>query len=200
MRAFQSTHPWRGATGNFWNKAKSQRFQSTHPWRGATRDCPCIASLSKISIHAPLAGCDTEPFIHDESISTFQSTHPWRGATSRWYNTDNHDEFQSTHPWRGATRNQTSHAPQQKEFQSTHPWRGATEGITRQNLVNIISIHAPLAGCDSGFHLSCQSPSEFQSTHPWRGATVGWHQILDCYALISIHAPLAGCDCSVRTF
>ena len=35
------------------------------------------------------------------------------------------------------------------EFQSTHPLRDATENRTSQNLTMLISIHAPLTGCDA---------------------------------------------------
>ena len=82
------------------------------------------------------------------------------------------------------------------QFQSTHPLRGATWykfltfllknfnprtpcGVRRiyglcVDFVTIISIHAPLAGCD----------------HPQIGKTIP--------IAISIHAPLAGCDRGAR--
>ena len=81
-------------------------FQSTHPLRGATL-CPCaftclllhfnprapcgvrrkeFQDYSKrfhdISIHAPLAGCDPIKLAPADTTSGFQSTHPLRGATS----------------------------------------------------------------------------------------------------------------------
>ena len=61
----------------------------------------------------------------------------------------------------------------------------------------MISIHAPLAGCDFMWADPSRAASVFQSTHPSRGATqplfvCGQHQ------LISIHAPLAGCDTMIR--
>ena len=101
--------------------------------------------------------------------------------------------FQSTHPLRGATRPKMPIAPPisnfnprtpcgvrpqepvngyiGKAFQSTHPSRGATTRLDAVAGRAIISIHAPLAGCDPG-------------------------DAGDLYALwgISIHAPLAGCD------
>ena len=78
--------------------------------------------------------------------------------------------FQSTHPSRGATRFAViaSAAP---EFQSTHPSRGATAKEFAANYLDIISIHAPLTGCDL---LTIEQ----------------YLRIL----LISIHAPLTGCD------
>ena len=59
--------------------------------------------------------------------------------------------------------------------------------------VNLISIHAPLAGCDIPRGRVIATPTEFQSTHPLRGATRFCPR--RCRGpLISIHAPLAGCD------
>ena len=57
----------------------------------------------------------------------------------------------------------------------------------------IISIHAPLTGCDHSKLRMDPIPGLFQSTHPLRDATI-------CVRLeylketISIHAPLTGCD------
>ena len=80
-------------------------------------------------------------------------------------------------------------------FQSTHPLRGATAGKIFLDGRPVISIHAPLAGCDLGqrcvcaghryfnprtpcgvrltAHLSSFTATTFQSTHPLRGATEG---------------------------
>ena len=55
-------------------------------------------------------------------------------------------------------------------FQSTHPLRGATCRRYHWPRTRRISIHAPLAGCDS------------------------WEDIMERMGYISIHAPLAGCD------
>ena len=82
-------------------------------------------------------------------------------------------------------------------FQSTHPLRGATVAFAMPFTVMVISIHAPLAGCDrpnnplamvAEFHFNPRTPCGvrqqqnktffghilFQSTHPLRGAT-HWH-------------------------
>ena len=40
-----------------------EEFQSTHPWRGAPLHLLTVHILRKISIHAPLAGCDVPPYI-----------------------------------------------------------------------------------------------------------------------------------------
>ena len=123
-----------------------------------------------ISIHAPLAGCDPR-LDADRRAQRFQSTHPLRGATRRGL------VF-----WCPASI-----------FQSTHPLRGAT--LIRQvpRVVEQISIHAPLAGCDRLRTFGYRQPLGFQSTHPLRGATLCFVD-LPGLELISIHAPLAGCD------
>ena len=56
-------------------------------------------------------------------------------------------------------------------FQSTHPLRGATKAVNLAVYVVVISIHAPLAGCDRRGGVFYSFP-----------------------LAISIHAPLAGCD------
>ena len=103
---FQSTHPVRGATYALCDIGTSiAKFQSTHPVRGATLGCPrrslaarrhfnprtpcgvrrsCMVRLPldlQISIHAPRAGCDSDPPKNTIIDDTFQSTHPVRGAT-----------------------------------------------------------------------------------------------------------------------
>ena len=57
----------------------------------------------------------------------------------------------------------------------------------------VISIHAPIVGCD--FRLCPCGPLEckFQSTHPSWGATV-CATVLIALISISIHAPIVGCD------
>ena len=55
---FQSTHPSRGATDALPTKLHFLQFQSTHPSRGATGIRPAVLGAFRISIHAPLTGCD----------------------------------------------------------------------------------------------------------------------------------------------
>ena len=57
----------------------------------------------------------------------------------------------------------------------------------------MISIHAPLAGCDKPLKCQTAAKSLFQSTHPSRGATP-YGNVETLVHDISIHAPLAGCD------
>ena len=77
-------------------------------------------------------------------------------------------------------------------FQSTHPLRGATFGWTGATLLQLISIHAPLAGCDflplfpfGDIYISIHAPLAGCDQEPISVSMV---------EMISIHAPLAGCD------
>ena len=78
-------------------------------------------------------------------------------------------------------------------FQSTHPLRGATTPIRHLQQYVLISIHAPLAGCDAPSHALATHSSHFNPRTPCgvrrlpQGSRIGTNQI-------SIHAPLAGCD------
>ena len=171
------------------------QFQSTHPLRGATLVSPPALLALCISIHAPLAGCD---FCGIEILSSrlqFQSTHPLRGATAANYLDDETILFQSTHPLRGATRSKSGYMILTK-FQSTHPLRGATGLRDAKAMQQTISIHAPLAGCDTSLALTLAVRMAFQSTHPLRGATCA-AGLTQAALAISIHAPLAGCDTSL---
>ena len=106
-------------------------------------------------------------------------------------------KFQSTHPLRGATTD-LLYPEIAAAFQSTHPLRGATDPPDGRELIQQISIHAPLAGCDfwrptpcpDDRHFNPRTPCgvrhshpaaaraalQFQSTHPLRGATCGYYR------------------------
>ena len=170
----------------------SVAFQSTHPLRGATGFFCDLPLGIDISIHAPLAGCDRRPCPSENLLIDFNPRTPCGVRPIPVTKLNNIFGFQPTHPLRGAT-------------------------MIRYNYVKqfMISIHAPLAGCD--LHSSRGTgtvrnfnprtpcgvrPSDtaaltpflaFQSTHPLRGATVSQAQGFRDEA-ISIHAPLAGCD------
>ena len=167
-------------------------FQSTHPLRGATQDVQ-----------------------HTKDSNPFQSTHPLRGATTVGAQAVFTDGFQSTHPLRGATRPTRVMLPFVRrnfnprtpcgvrrrlynnpwavfKFQSTHPLRGATAGSDARPGTVDISIHAPLAGCDSvdqrhglGAAISIHAPL---------AGCDAYIRMLIAQDAISIHAPLAGCD------
>ena len=167
------------------------KFQSTHPLRGATDYVLANCYVVRISIHAPLAGCDLLASLQYASPA-FQSTHPLRGATlaealrrmeEAYFNPRTpcgvrHNDifviafstdFNPRTPC-GVRQRDMGEFVESCGFQSTHPLRGATP---------LMSGHT--------------SGEIFQSTHPLRGATGGRG---DCPPgrAISIHAPLAGCD------
>ena len=82
-KAFQSTHPMRGATlVLIYADHHEWPFQSTHHMRGATTVFSAGEADRVISIHAPHEGCDRVSFRIASETFLFQSTHPMRGATA----------------------------------------------------------------------------------------------------------------------
>ena len=119
-------------------------FQSTHPLRGAT-----------------------SAFAYCGFGIVFQSTHPLRGATIIFFNQfDFKFLFQSTHPLRGATKIAPRVIEPLDIFQSTHPLRGATLVLDNRYDKITISIHAPLAGCDTMSPCSLRDPQDFNPRTP----------------------------------
>ena len=116
------------------DKIKKAEFQSTHPLRDATRMEEYSVIRIKISIHAPLTGCDERFRELKRRWTIFQSTHPLRDATETYYSIGifvayfnprtpygmrlsvgstslvTHLLFQSTHPLRDATKCSNSNA------------------------------------------------------------------------------------------
>ena len=144
-------------------------FQSTHPLRGATYPRTYALPPKKISIHAPLAGCDS----------------PWPPAIRT------HTNFNPRTPC-GVRQNSCYSSICQSNFNPRTPCgvRRRRHGV--RHVVRVISIHAPLAGCDHlGYPpgtvvaISIHAPLAGCDGRPYLG--IGG---LD----ISIHAPLAGCD------
>ena len=138
--------------------------------------------MEKISIHAPLTGCDLMVVISCLFIVPFQSTHPSRGATM------------------AAARSMPC-----RIFQSTHPSRGAT--YSKLNIYQgfLISIHAPLTGCDADWFNVSGVAADFNPRTPHGVRQTS--KPATTTTTISIHAPLTGCDvcfqqlyCSVGHF
>ena len=171
---FQSTHPLRGATRALaLNRALRRYFNPRTPCGVRPADVRIAFQVHGISIHAPLAGCDDLRRVRSGRVHI--SIHaplagcdePPRRARRRLktdfnprtpcgvrldigalYITD--DGFQSTHPLRGATRTRWPDADCKRHFNPRTPC-GVRPG---QKYVKLggngeISIHAPLAGCDS---------------------------------------------------
>ena len=129
---FQSTHPLRGATAALSVKPVRKVFQSTHPLRGATVQEFQFGIFHKISIHAPLAGCDVrlvndyrrvlEISIHAPLAGCDPSPNP-PAAARHYFNPRTPCGVRHPVPRRPAGA---------LGFQSTHPLRGATMIIPRQ--------------------------------------------------------------------
>ena len=169
-KRFQSTHPVRGATIDFFKScAPVETFQSTHPVRGATT----ISST-------------------DRTYTAFQSTHPVRGATTTSTIITGFCRFQSTHPVRGATDGDDGqilvflisiHAPR----------AGCDLSPCKIPCSTSISIHAPRAGCDPACEKEGADNGYFNPRTPC-GVRL-WMSTARCSpCAISIHAPRAGCD------
>ena len=83
-------------------------------------------------------------------------------------------------------------------FQSTHPLRGATcQCSGGWYSWPVISIHAPLAGCDDKLSGSGSGGAYFNPRTPC-GVRRDDYCRNGCCPRISIHAPLAGCDAAER--
>ena len=169
-------------------------FQSTHPLRGATAKSRKEKKLLRISIHAPLAGCDGKGKLRVPRGRDFNPRTPCgvrRGQNAR---IPHIREFQSTHPLRGATFSSVWQLRRIFRFQSTHPLRGATNVYGHLEREFAISIHAPLAGCDHGGDKYRIADTDFNPRTPC-GVRRRFHVGEIARMNISIHAPLAGCDC-----
>ena len=110
-----------------------------------------ILALTAISIHAPLAGCDgwhiTAPTLFDISIHAPLAGCDCATGLSR----PRALHFNPRTPC--GVRLVVIHSDTPTiPFQSTHPLRGATKVSRVVHCLRRISIHAPLAGCDSALH------------------------------------------------
>ena len=155
--------------------------------------CKVDFKVEHISIHAPIVGCDRlEP-------STQCMIPDFNPRTHRGVRQIKKEALQSI-----------------RQFQSTHPSWGATAVTYSIILPVVISIHAPIVGCDITVDLEISFLFLFQSTHPSWGATIlstkyvpavanfnprthrGVRLICRKYRYsttqISIHAPIVGCD------
>ena len=131
-------------------------FQSTHPLRGATRNLKKHEIIIEISIHAPLAGCDT---LLLQNLQIFDYFNPRTPCGVRLLCASlclNLVHFNPRTPC-GVRHSDTLAPVLPRKFQSTHPLRGATGGGDGNAENTEISIHAPLAGCDARVCISSAS-------------------------------------------
>ena len=145
-------------------------FQSTLPLRGAT---PPIRHQSRKKIHFnPHSPCGERRY----GKAVEQTV---------W-------EFQSTLPLREATR-YARYNPYRCDFNPHSPCGERPDPHLRAFLVDVISIHTPLAGSDDPANPKAIRNWKFQSTLPLRGATQH-RRPAGRQIPISIHTPLAGSD------
>ena len=124
-KAFQSTHPLRGATGGNARDTTGQDHFNPRTPCGVRRYISIIAYLFR--------------YFNPRTPCGVRLDRAGRGCKPRG--------FQSTHPLRGATR-LSPRCHRYVQFQSTHPLRGATSLAGAILGFLYIAIHAPLAGCD----------------------------------------------------
>ena len=123
-----------------------------------------------ISIHAPLAGCDSWKIPLDHLKIDFNPRTPCGVRLARCRRGACQTYFNPRTPC-GVRPCQYDFRGLKIIFQSTHPLRGATPFVSVCLYNSAISIHAPLAGCDTAFSSTGARIWIFQSTHPLRGAT-----------------------------
>ena len=123
-------------------------FQSTHPLRGATGGTDM---LDEAEIHFnPRTPCGVRLQRRLPGIVAriFQSTHPLRGATPVGRVRHSKGRYFNPRTPCGVRRGNGNGFGNRGGFQSTHPLRGATGKRPAAIFNRVISIHAPLAGCD----------------------------------------------------
>ena len=124
----------------------------------------------RISIHAPLAGCDKRGGKAAPLLDHFNPRTP--GGVRLESNTPGADQTNFNPRTPGGVRRGDGGRRSMKKPISIHaPLAGCDSPGAFHAQPNNISIHAPLAGCDAGKQTMYGSWLTFQSTHPWRGAT-----------------------------
>ena len=147
-------------------------FQFMYPLVGRLDRNRRTLGLVRISIHAPLAGCDTPDNIRGTPLPLNFNPRTPCGVRPGYSRMLEFNEFISIHaPLAGCDNNMRLQVVAPTIFQSTHPLRGATRLFLFHRFDDSISIHAPLAGCDKKRGWPLPSMKRFQSTHPLRGAT-----------------------------
>ena len=141
-------------------------FQSTHPVRGATPWGRNWRPVPRISIHAPRAGCDDALAVRCVMAPGISIHAPRAGCDLRRPG-DCHckPDFNPRTPC-GVRLESLLSLSIILPFQSTHPVRGATRKVHPADAYESISIHAPRAGCDSGYCSPIPAPGDFNPRTP----------------------------------
>ena len=188
-------------------------FQFMYPLVGRLDRNRRTLGLVRISIHAPLAGCDEIALDHLQSTDIISIHAPLAGCDcASFLHARDWADFNPRPPC-GVRQQSCFSGGTTSEFQSTPPLRGATLCHAAYFCKGWISIHAPLAGCDPWPYPRSQCPrhfnprtpcgvrqqpmmpqparAQFQSTHPLRGATSKCGGMLPHKGFQSTH-PLRG--------
>ena len=153
-----------------WGLSNATGFQSTHPLRGATQPSQGYLVTNTISIHAPLAGCDCSIVITAIDIRNFNPRTPC-----------------------GVRPIVVQMSPTYCNFNPRTPCGVRHRKFELVLYPDSISIHAPLAGCDTGENQYCKSALHFNPRTPCGVRHLSRADERQA-TQISIHAPLAGCD------
>ena len=129
----------------------------------------CLPFTRNFNPRTPYGMRQSEAITHKTPLK-FQSTHPLRDATATRFWLIRSSEFQSTHPLRDATLHESSIRFRACNFNPRTPYGMRLMETFSIKGGTLISIHAPLTGCDK----------------------INFDWVLE--ATISIHAPLTGCD------
>ena len=124
----------------------------------------------------------------------FQSTHPLRDATKVNRLQLSISLFQSTHPLRDATFITSSKSSFVVDFNPRTPYGMRPFAVdVFISSSQIISIHAPLTGCDTIALSTAPTTANFNPRTPY-GMRLNPFATARRRHTISIHAPLTGCD------
>ena len=169
---FQSTHPLRGATGCHlvYDWRCQGHFNPRTPCGVRPLHQPLRPVHRHISIHAPLAGCDSDRNTPSSADMHFNPRTPC-GVRPAYIRMLIAQDAISIHA----------------------PLAGCDLFLLSSIEIGSISIHAPLAGCDSRPRRGIRASGNFNPRTPCGVRLYGSLQY-DHGLAISIHAPLAGCD------
>ena len=152
--------------GRTQSKARWTKFQSTHPLRGATGRPIDGRNYQRISIHAPLAGCDG--LAREECVVEYNFNprtpcgvrHEQRREYAIMHNISIHA------PLAGCDRRSKTAARGIGYFNPRTPCGVRRGGILQWCARLPISIHAPLAGCDPRVLTYTKAKKDFNPRTP----------------------------------
>ena len=125
-------------------------FQFTHLLRGATSMSDNIATYSYVSIHAPLARCDFSLLTMVQRCSGFNSRTSCEVRLPGRHRPRPPIQFQFTHLLRGATSLGRAPGQYPQSFNSRTSCEVRLGNDGKRIIFKYVSIHAPLARCDTG--------------------------------------------------